>query len=430
MTEQNEVVIESTPAAKRIAVILTLIIAGEAIFLLPFVVARIFRPTFLDVYGLTNLELGIAFSVYGFIAMFSYFLGGPLADRYSSRKLMTFAMIATSVGGILFGVTRSFTTLMILYGFWGLTTILLFWAALIRATREWGGVSSQGRAYGYLDGGRGLMAALLASISVFLFACFLPSDVASASMDERSAALSNIIWLFTALGFLVAMVIWWVIPESNSVAQNEPASGRFDGIRDMMRRPSIWLHAVIVVCAYVGYKGTDDFSLYARDAMGYDDVRAAHLATISFWTRPFAAVLAGIIADRLRTSTVVIGSFILLIVGCLVIASGMMAPNQYFLIILVFSATSAGIYALRGVYFALFQESKTPLAATGAAIGIVSFIGYTPDIFMGPVMGYLIDEYPGATGHQYVFFLIASFGLIGLISTVLFRFKTDLRVEI
>ena len=47
-------------------------------------------------------------------------------------------------------------------GFFGVTTILFFWAALIRATRDWGGNNAQGRAFGLLDGGRGLLAALLA----------------------------------------------------------------------------------------------------------------------------------------------------------------------------------------------------------------------------------------------------------------------------
>jgi hypothetical protein len=40
-----------------------LIAAGEAVFLLPFVLDRVFRPTFLDVFGVTNLQLGTAFSL-------------------------------------------------------------------------------------------------------------------------------------------------------------------------------------------------------------------------------------------------------------------------------------------------------------------------------------------------------------------------------
>ena len=65
--------------------IFALILAGEAVFLLPFVLPRVFRPTMLEVLGISNLELGLAFSVYGVVAMISYLPSGPLADLFSSK---------------------------------------------------------------------------------------------------------------------------------------------------------------------------------------------------------------------------------------------------------------------------------------------------------------------------------------------------------
>ena len=88
------------PSLNRMVVMTALIAAGETIFLLPFVIVRIFRPTFLDVFGLTNLQLGTAFSLYSVVAMVSYFAGGPLADRFPARRLMAAALAATSLGGV------------------------------------------------------------------------------------------------------------------------------------------------------------------------------------------------------------------------------------------------------------------------------------------------------------------------------------------
>ena len=76
-----------------------LVMAGEAIFGLPFLVARIFRPTLLDVFGITNLELGTAFSVYGVVAMLAYFPGGALADRFKARTMMASALAVSALGG-------------------------------------------------------------------------------------------------------------------------------------------------------------------------------------------------------------------------------------------------------------------------------------------------------------------------------------------
>ncbi len=140
-------------------IIFCLVFGGEMIFALPFHVARFFRPTLLEVFDLTNTELGDVIAVYGIMAMLTYFPGGALADRFSARKLMTLSLIGTGVGGFYFAQIPGQTGLFVLFGWWGITTIFLFWAAMIKSTREWGGTLAQGRAFGLLDGGRGLVAA-------------------------------------------------------------------------------------------------------------------------------------------------------------------------------------------------------------------------------------------------------------------------------
>ncbi len=396
-------------------VMISLITAGEAVFALPFVLARVFKPTVLAAFGLTNLELGVAFSLYGIVAMISYFVGGPLADRYPARRLMTVALLATALGGVVYATIPSLTVLRPLYAYWGLTTILLFWAALIRTTREWG-TTGQGRAYGILDGGRGFFAAVLASVSVAIFAALLPVDPATATLAERTAALSQVIWIFTGVTVVTGVLVWIFVPETGP---GEPVT--LEGLRTVVRMPAVWLQAAIVVCAYVGYKSTDDFSLFARDAFGYDDVAAAQVGTISFWVRPFAAIAAGLLADRIGTSKATALSFGILIVGSLSIAFGALQPDAHWMIVAVVIGTSTGIYALRGIYFALFGEARVPLAFTGSAVGVVSVIGYTPDVFMGPAMGFLLDRSPGTLGHQHVFAMVAIFGVIGLLSTLVFQ---------
>jgi hypothetical protein len=72
-----------------------------------------------------------------------------------------------------------------------------------------------------------------------------------------------------------------------------------------------------------------------------------------------------------------------------------------------------GVYAIRSLYFAVMQSGKIPLVLTGTAVGLISLIGYTPDIFAGPAMGYLLDASPGLEGHQHVFWMLAVFSFIG-----------------
>ena len=88
---------------------------------------------------------------------------------------------------------------------------------------------------------------------------------------------------------------------------------------------------------------------------------------------------------------------------------------------ILFKFPGLGVFALRGLYFAIMGEADIPLAYTGSAVGLVSMLGYTPDIFMGPAMGVLLDGSPGETGHQHVFMLLAAFSLLGLGAAIIFR---------
>jgi Na+/melibiose symporter-like transporter len=63
----------------------------------------------------------------------------------------------------------------------------------------------------------------------------------------------------------------------------------------------------------------------------------------------------------------------------------------------------------------LFEEAKVPAAVTGTAVGIVSVIGFTPDIFVAYVGGILLDRTPGLLGHQHYFMFLAAFSAIGVV---------------
>jgi MFS family permease len=395
--------------------------AGETIFFLPFVLARIFRPTLLEVFGLTNFELGIAFSLYGVVAMVAYLPGGPLADAFNPRKLIATALITTAAGGFVLAVIPSLSSLKLLYAYWGLTTIALFWAALMRATREWGGEMKQGSAFGLLDGGRGLLTAVTGSVMVAIYASLIPEDVASATVEQRTGALRQIILLMAAMTCGTAVLVWFTLPSSTPHGQSKSSNFNLRGVSHVFAMPTVWLQAFIIICAYVGFKATDDFSLYASDVLGLNEVDAAKTGTVSLWMRPIAAIAAGYLADRTSAGLMTVVSFALLAVGSLVLGCDLIHPGMVGIFLMTIICASLGIFALRGLYYAIMKEGKIPVAFTGSTVGLVSVVGYTPDIFMGPVMGYLLDRSPGPTGHQHVFLVVFGFAIAGLAGSVAFR---------
>lgn len=408
---------------------LALIVAGEAIFGLPFVVVRVFRPTLLDVFGITNLQLGSAFSLYGVLAMAAYLPGGPLADRYSARVLMAIALVATALGGVVYAQIPTSGALTLLFGYWGITTILLFWSPMIRVARSWGGAHAQGRAFGILDGGRGLFAAVLGSGTVLLFSALLPEDTASATLEQRAEALRWVIVTFTVFTVLAAALVWSVLPPREDTPREASASRNALGevwinVLKVCRNRAVWLQTGIVLTAYCGYKSLDDYSLYARDAFGFDDVAAAQVGTVALWVRPIAAIAAGLIGDRVGVSRAVIVCFAVGTLGYAAMALGVVGLALPWMLFIMVVTTSTMVFGLRGLYFALFRAAKVDRALTGTAAGIVSVLGYTPDVFIGPLNGVLTDNFAGATGHHYFYACVAGFMAIGWACAWLFQRET------
>jgi len=408
---------------QRIVFMACLILAGEAIFSLPFHVARFFRPTVLAAFDLTNTQLGTVQAAYGVTAMIAYLPGGPLADRFESRSLLAASLLSTGAGGLYFATIPSHRGMWLLFGYWGFTTILLFWAALIRATREWGGKDGQGRAYGILDGGRGLLAAVLATGAALLFQAVFPEDAASVTDDQRRAALKTVIYAYSAVTVGVGVLVFLCVPKSAAVTDrtDQTRADVLARIRHVVRLPAVWLQAFIVVSAYVAYKGFDNYSLFAHEAYGMSEVEVGVFTSNMQWVRPVAAVGAGLLADRFVGSRVVLVCFAMLLGTDLYLAFAEPVPSATWILFANVLITCTAMFGLRGIYFALFEEASVPVVATGTAVGLVSVIGYTPDIFVALVAGILLDRSPGIAGHQHFFLFLAAFAALGLVATMAFR---------
>ena len=398
----------------RLLALGTLIVVGEAMFGLPFHIPRLFKATILEVFSLSNTQLGDLFAVYGVTATLAYFPGGPLADRFTARRLMAISLIATGIGGLYMATIPGPVGMAILYGYWGVTTILLFWAALIRATREWGGAFEQGRAFGILDGGRGLVAAGFASLAVIVFGWFFPADAELVTAGARLAALKSVIHFYTAATLTAGLLCWIAIPDEESSRRSSRAK-TFKGMGEVLRTRRVWTQAMVVVCAYCGYKGLDNYSLYAVQVLGMSELDAARFTAATAYIRPIAAISAGLIADRFNARRVIMCLFIAMMISYGVLSKIAPSPELMNILYANIFISYFGVFGLRGVYFALLEEIRVPSYRTGTAVGLISVVGYTPEIFFGPISGRILDHSPGVTGHMNYFLLLAGISAVGVV---------------
>lgn len=405
----------------KIASMLTLIIAGEAIFLLPFILMRVFKPIIRDVFVISDAQIGEAQALYGLTAVISYFIGGFLADKWQARKLLTLSLILTAFGGFWMTMIPSINSLKILYAFWGVSTILLFWASLIKATRQWGNKNNQGLSFGLLDGGRGFFAASIALFGASILTYFFPKNALEISQETKIETLQYIIGAITCIVFLIAFLVWKFLPKDDVKNLNTEAKFNFKKAFSLIKQKKIIYHSLIIFCAYCAYKLTGVYGTYAKDVWNFSLQEATYFAVFIQFLRPLSAISIGYVADKFLPSKILIPSFILLIFCSLLLGSGVF-KNQ----IIAFSFTSFilmafGTYALRGLYFAIIEETNTPLQFTGTLVGIISVVGFTPDIFMSLFNGYMLGENPTINEYENLFLTFTIIPIIGLIAALGFR---------
>lgn len=318
--------------------------------------------------------------------------------------------------------------MLLLWGFFGVTSILLFWGALMRAPRDWGGVDEQGRAYGILDSGRGVVAAAMASAGVFALQLAFPDGYESADAPARLAALRQVILGYTAATAAAGVLVWLVLPGRHLSGPDRRSVESMAGdLGRVLRFPAVWIQAAVVFCAYVGYKGFDHTALFATEVWRIDEVEAARIVTIGSWMRPVAALGAGLLGDRFGVARMTVLAFVLLLASHLFFGLVTPVPGAVAILLGNVLVSCAAFFGLRGLYFALFEEARIPPALTGAAVGVISVVGYAPDVFITWVAGLFVDHTPGVDGHQRYYLFLAAFSALGLLAGLALLRRRDTR---
>jgi len=393
-------------------------LAAESIYILPYVLARVFRPTFLDVFNLTNLKLGGLFSIYGIVAFFSYLYGGVLADRYSPRKLLSISLIFTSLGGLVMMTYPSYFVMQLLFAYWGFTTVFIFWAPMLKATRSIGGLKKQGKTFSFLDGGRGIVASSIGLIGVFIFSILITKDVSSLTLSEKQEVFKYVIGASSLIVFIIGIVVYTYL---RIELKDDEKIGNIKSLLELAKLKSVWLISFIILCAYMGYKITDIYSLYASEVMLFDEINAARVGALQQYLRPIVCISIGFFTDKNGNINNILIGFFVMMVGSILFASGLIKVSMNMLFIISLIIVASGTYAIRGLYFSILKGGKIPYILSGSAIGLISIVGYSPDIFATPLYGYILDNYPGIRGHQYVYLILFLSSLIGI--CVCLKFK-------
>jgi len=393
-------------------IMVVLSFSGGIIFLLPFLQEVYYIPL-ADALQLTNTEVGSLMSVFGTTSLIVYFPGGWLADRLSPRKLMTSSLFLTGGLGLWFATFPDYQTSLIIHAIWGVTITFLFWGAMIRVTRSWAPPEEQGRAFGILETGRGFGEVLS---SVGFLAVF-------AALGSGDSALSSVIICFSVLILILGVLAWFTLEDTVDDGRDVKKKVGLHEVISVLKMPVIWLISAVIFTGYCAYWGTFRFTSYATDIFLLSVTIGATISVGKMWLKPIAAFIAGFIADQFGIARSVACLFAILIASFLVFSVLPGGAAGIPVMLGNVAIASLAVFAMRGIYFALLEEGGVPMAVTGTAAGIVSAVGFTPDIFMPLLGGVLLDNYPGMPGYRYFYLTVAGFCSLGLLATLIIYFR-------
>jgi hypothetical protein len=107
-----------------------------------------------------------------------------------------------------------------------------------------------------------------------------------------------------------------------------------------------------------------------------------------------------------------------MLTGTLALAALIVLPITISVVILLAIVMIIGLmtYAVRGIFWATLDSCNIPIRIKGLAIGVISLIGYSPDIYLPLINGALLDRYPGKAGYSLYFAGIVFMGFLGTLA--------------
>ena len=398
----------SQKMAKNIWAILIIAAAGSIIYGLPY-----FRfdyyDAYLSAYHLTDMQMGVFGSVLGVFGMISYLFGGFVADRFSTRTILTASLIGTGLGGFVHLLPLNFTQLVCLYAFWGISSLFAFWPACVKAVRILSGSGDQGKAFGFFEGGRGVAAALMAMAAVVAF------RIGAGKIENEITGMRAVIIFYSVLTIVLGILVFFVV-KGDIEEESEKIS--FKGIGEVIKLPAVWIIAFVTFCNYVFTLSFYYFTPYGTELLGMTATFAAALAAGKRWFSLFGNVGGGIITDKVGTGRMLLLSFLVMAAGVtgillLPLSGGSVVPFiALYIVIYIFYNVN---YAMT---WAMMDEGAIPEKYSGTAAGIISTVGYLPEIFCSLLAGKLMGKYPGVTGYRFYFGLLIAMLLLGAVFVI------------
>lgn len=335
-------------------------------------------------YQLDAVQLGQLFSMYFYANFLCLFFAGNLLDRFSTRKLLIFAIILCTVGTFIFSIATSYSAAAAGRLMVGAGASFCF-LSCIRIASRW----FPPRKMAFVTGVVVTMAMLGGLVAQTPFAL-----LTNYLGNWRHALLVN-----TALGVIILIITFWIVedrpPDAKEEAQSDKKQlkelGLWRCIKLAVFNPQNWLGglytALVNLPVFVlgGLWGI----LYLTQVHHITQTQASYATTLFFVGVIFGSLIYGWISDYIgrRVLPMIIGAILsLLVMIVLMYVPHLSLGALISLFFLIGFVTSSQVLT-----YPLIAELN-PIYLTSTAVSIDSLCIMASGFIIPPFFGYLMEQ--------------------------------------
>lgn len=391
--------------------IVAIISSGAYVVYLTYLARYSFYDQVIDGLQISNSQLGVLYGLYGTTATIAYFPGGVLADKIRVKYLATLGFALSAILTFWYSTVPSYTELKVIFLLFGLCTTLIFWGIRYKAIRLVSTEENYSTTIGFSYGIVGIVGLVVSFISIGIFGMFA----------DATKGFNIVLMFYAIINAVFAVLSFIFIPKFKDEFAEERKKFSFSEVVQAFKHPGVWLTTLCMFFIYTIYTSLA-YTVSFLSAIGATAAIASIVGTIrTYGTSLFSSPIIGKVAEKKTPSKTIIVCTI--ITGaCLAVmafapkTNGFIIPSVILIIVLSFFLNGA-----YGVTSSMMTETKVPAVIFGSASGILSVIGFVPDMFVSPIAGKWLDTYDTAGAYTRIFAVLTVSAVLALVCAWMVR---------
>ena len=386
---------------KNLLIFIVLTMSTGVIYKLPYI-QDVFYVPLQESLNLTHSQLGNILSVAGFFSVFGFLGSIYFIDRVSKKVLIPCGLIGVGITGIYLSTFPGYLSLIFIWIFFALFGDMLYWPILVKCIKDLGSENQQGRIFGFFEAGRGLFDTIVVLMALYLF--------------SQTNSLKNVILFYSIISLIMGIFAFLLLDKGEiKYVKKEKQKNIW---LEVIKSKKVWLVAGNVFCSYSIYCALTYMMPFLQNEHNVSAVLIGVYGMLNqYGIKMMAGPFGGYLADKkfkspskyFRFSFI---SIIFIMIFMIIFSKGMLSINVGFILIIAFAAL---VNSMKALLFAPMQEVGIKDEISGAAISLVSFVGYLPLVFCYSLYGSILDKFQGVLGYKILFTITMCFGLVGLL---------------